>query len=280
MNEANYDSHFEKPVQGAVIGEHNTVTIINQEERLEHPLSKQERLNRSRMLRRVCSTWIKGVLEQSLHNAALIALGLQEKSSVLSNPWRLVVQEVEQPTRPLSASTHILQVYDDAGGELLILGEPGAGKTTLLLELTRDLLARSQANESEPLPVVFNLSSWAKKRLPLTEWLVEELHDKYDVQHQIGNTWVRNDDLLLLLDGLDEVAPTAREACIDAINLYRQEHSLVPVVVCSRSTEYLHQQTQLRLQKAVVIQPLTNEQIDDYLVSIRNTDRCPARSTS
>src|SRR2546421_503439 len=120
MDESKYEAQFEKSVQGAVIGEHNTVTIINQEAP-EHALSKHERLNRYRMLQRVSSTWIKGVLEQSLHHATLITLGLQAQSSVLSNPWRLVVQEVRQPTRPLSAGTHILQVYDDADGGLLIL---------------------------------------------------------------------------------------------------------------------------------------------------------------
>src|SRR6266700_1952644 len=266
MDEAKFEPHFEKSVQGAVIGEHNTVTIINQE-RPEQSLSRQERLNRRRMLQRVSTIWIEGLLKQSLHHAAFIALGLQEKSSALENPWRLVVQEATRPTRPLSAGTRMIEVYDDAAGALLILGEPGAGKTTLLLELTRDLLERAQADETFPLPVVFNLSSWAKKRLPLTPWLVEELHNKYDVQRQIGEGWVHRDDLLLLLDGLDEVSPSERQAGIEAINNYREEHPLVPVVVCCRKTEYLDQPVQLHLHKAVVIQPLTDKQIDAYLQS-------------
>jgi predicted NACHT family NTPase len=43
-----------------------------------------------------------------------------------------------------------MQVYDEAGGELLILGEPGAGKTTLLLQLARELLSRAEQDESLP----------------------------------------------------------------------------------------------------------------------------------
>jgi len=78
------------------------------------------------------------------------------------------VQEVDRPAQPLPAGTSITEVYDGAGGALLILGEPGAGKTTLLLALARDLLIRAQADEREPIPVVFNLSSWAQKRAPLT----------------------------------------------------------------------------------------------------------------
>jgi len=44
-----------------------------------------------------------------------------------------------------------MQVYDEADGELLILGEPGAGKTTLLLELARDLLDRAQLDNTHPI---------------------------------------------------------------------------------------------------------------------------------
>src|SRR6266567_3347087 len=133
------------------------------------------------------------------------------------------------------------QVYDDAEGELLILGAPGSGKTTLLLELARDLLARAQANEQYPMPVVFNLSSWAMKQQPLVDWLVEELNTKYQVPRKLAQALLPADQILPLLDGLDEVAPTARTACIEAINTYRQEHALFPLVVCSRQADYLAQ---------------------------------------
>jgi len=85
------------------------------------------------------------------------------------------VQELDQAPRSLPNGTSIVEVYDEADGQLLILGEPGSGKTTLLLELTRNLLERAQVSESSPMPVIFNLSSWAKRRLPLVKWLVEEL---------------------------------------------------------------------------------------------------------
>src|SRR5207302_3727676 len=78
--------------------------------------------------------------------------------------------------------------------------------------------------------------------------------------------WVENGQILPLLDGLDEVAPSARGLCIDAINTYRRDH-LVPLVVCSRTSEYFSQEHRLVLQNAVVVQPLTTEQVDDYLVA-------------
>jgi GTPase SAR1 family protein len=236
-------------------------------------VSTQFLLYRQRMLERVRIMWINEALEQSLHGATLIALGLREQHDAVADPWRPAFQEPDQPKRDLLLGTHITDVYDSTGGELLILGEPGSGKTTLLLELTRDLLKRANDDEKYPIPVVFNLSSWAVKQSPLTEWLIEELYITYRVRPRlIGQSWVENDQVLPLLDGLDEVAEEARAACVDAINTYRREHSLIPTVVCSRSNDYHNliekdKKHRLQLHSAVVVQPLTEQQIDDYLQS-------------
>ena len=218
------------------------------------------------MLDRVRAFWIKGVLERSLHSAALIALGLKEQPEAIENPWHLVLQQSDQPEHSLPPGTHITQVYDEAGGELLILGEPGSGKTTLLLELARDLLDRAQKDDTQPMPVIFNLSSWAVKRQSLSDWLVKELNTKYQVPRKLGQLWVNDDQILPLLDGLDEVAKEYRVACVNVINTYRREH-MVPIAVTSRSTEYLSQAGRALLRRAVVVQPLTAQQIDDYLSS-------------
>jgi hypothetical protein len=92
--------------------------------------------NRQRLLKQVRTIWIDGLLEKSLHRAVWVDLHLQEQADALENPWRLVVQELEHEPRPLPPGTSIIQVFDQADEELLILGEPGAGKTTLLLYLT------------------------------------------------------------------------------------------------------------------------------------------------
>jgi len=78
---------------------------------------------------------------------------------------------------------------------------------------------------------------------------------------------VNDDQILLLLDGLDEISPGYRSECVKAINTYRREHGLTPIVVCSRIDDYLHQKTRLKLQGAVTIQPLTMQQIDAYISS-------------
>src|SRR5215472_7471401 len=224
--------------------------------------------NRLRLLQRVRSFWITGVLEQSLYSQALITLGFHEQPDAVANPWRFILQESEQASTPLPAGTRITDIYDEAGGDLLILGEPGAGKTTLLLELCRELLNRAEQEQTHPMPVVFNLSSWRRKRQPLAPWLIEELETKYLVPRRVGADWIEADQILPLLDGLDEVDAASRAACMQAIDEYHRAHSVVPLVVCCRVNEYRWQATPLALCRAVTIQQLSAEQITEYLVRL------------
>lgn len=233
-------------------------------------LGRRQRRNRQKMLEKVYGWWIKGVLEQSLHREALIELNLAYAPEAVAHPWGMVVQEPGAPDRRLPPGTRVVEVFDSSGEELLILGEPGAGKTTLLLELARDLIARARQDESAPIPVIFHLSSWSKRYPSLSDWLVEELSAKYQVPRAIGRTWCRAGEsaILPLLDGLDEVREDHREACVAALNAFRRQNGLDGIAICSRSSEYAALVGRLKLQCAVVVQPLTARQIDAYLADM------------
>lgn len=228
----------------------------------------REQRNRAAMLAKVKSIWVKGFLEQSLYGAALIELGKEYKPDAVHYPWSSVLQRPDQPDKSLPPETKTVEVFDAVGGELLILGKPGSGKTTMLLDLARDLIARAEKDDKLPIPVVFNLSSWAEKRTPLADWLAEELNFRYDVPKKIAAAWVKDDVVLPLLDGLDEVKLEHRSACVGAINQFRKEHGLLPTVVCSRLHDYEVLNAQLRLRGAIVLQPLTRSEIDLYLASV------------
>jgi hypothetical protein len=88
------------------------------------------------------------------------------------------------------------------------------------------------------------------------------------VPRRTSRAWIDADYILPLLDGLDEVAPEYRETCVEAINTFRQDHGLLPVVICSRVADYEALGTRLRLQGAIVVQPLTREQVDSYLTQV------------
>jgi Cdc6-like AAA superfamily ATPase len=220
--------------------------------------------NRHVMLTAVRKFWVEGVLEHSLHGAALIELGMEEKKEAVHYPWDMVLQRPNQPNRQLLPGTKMIDMFDQAGRSLLILGEPGSGKTTMLLELARQTIERAEKDLAQPIPVVFNLSSWAEKQFSLAEWLVEELNTKYQIPKKVAQKWVENDELLLLLDGLDEVAQAQRVACVEAINIFHR-NSLMPLVVCSRVADYEKLSAKLSLEQAIVLKSLTVEQVEAYL---------------
>jgi predicted NACHT family NTPase len=80
------------------------------------------------------------------------------------------------------------------GRTLLILGEPGAGKTTTLLTLTKHLITRTQEDLSRPIPVIFNLSSWASKRQNIADWLVQELNRQYKVSKSLAKLGLKSNN--------------------------------------------------------------------------------------
>ena len=218
-----------------------------------------------RMLRRLKRAY-KDLLDQSLHGIAWVELDLAARPDLVSNITNLLFRLPQGGERLLPTGTSLLNAYDEADGELLILGTPGAGKSTLMLNLAQQLVERTLSDAQHPLPVILRLSSWAVGQPDLTEWMTEQISRTYDVPHLLSERWVRQGCMLPLLDGLDEMEEAARPSCIAAINRYHRTH-LLPLVVCSRQAEYegAAKCERLALQSAVIVQPLSDEQIEDYL---------------
>src|SRR5262249_20236517 len=69
-------------------------------------------------------------------------------------------------------------------------------------------------------------------------------------------------------DGLDEVKSEHRAACVGAINDFRQSHGLLPLVITSRTGDYKALAQPLRLHGAILVRPLTREQVNAYLTDL------------
>lgn len=245
----------------AFLGGLTTLALSFINEKKEEAESLDQR-NRRVMLNHVENFWVKGILEKSLHGAALLDLGIKDDPSAISYPWGIKRESTDET---LPAGKSMLDIFEEigAGRSLLILGAPGSGKTTMLLELARGLIEHARADETEPIPVIFNLASWTEK-LSLADWLAEQLNIVYTVPKKTAPQWVAENKMLLLLDGLDEVRQDNRTKCAEAINQFRNEQGLTSLVVCSRIEEYSAVNTKLSLEGAITLQPLTSKQVNAY----------------
>ena len=219
--------------------------------------------NRLAMLQRVDKTWVEDVLEYSFQNKHQLTVRFDSWNDTLKNPWPNGVL----PSHTLHqdfGDDDIQSIYDRSSGALLILGEPGAGKSTQLLLIAKVLIDRAYLDANLPIPVILHLGIWGENPMPLDDWLVAELREKYLIPAKVARSWVDDDLLLLLLDGLDEVDWSSRNECVRAINEFRDEHAN-SIVVCSRAAEYLAMDQKLRLNEAVFIRPLTTGQINHFI---------------
>ncbi|MEM6599226.1 MAG: NACHT domain-containing protein, partial [Cyanobacteria bacterium P01_C01_bin.69] len=263
-----------------IIGNHNTIEgpryyttnvfgLIDIESTVSAPsrtLSRQEYRWRQVLVQKVKHHWIEGVLERSLHNQVLIELGLEEREQAVVSPVSGFEEFAKEAKRPFPKGTQATDVFDGlgAGRTLLILGEPGSGKTTTLLRLVKTLIHRIDNDLGQPIPVILNLSSWTKEN-SLAEWLVQNLYISYQVSKDLGEAWIEEEQLILCLDGLDEVAIQHRNECLCELNQFLQNHGRTEVIVCSRIRDYEEMNERLRVRCAVYIRPLTRAQVDQFL---------------
>ncbi|MEM9808930.1 MAG: NACHT domain-containing protein [Cyanobacteria bacterium P01_D01_bin.56] len=232
-------------------------------------LNRAEYKWRRVLLGKVKQDWIDGILAQSLHTQVPLELGLEERADYVPNPIKDIEYVSPGSRNVLSESASVANIFQDigVGRTLLILGDPGAGKTVTLLKLAKSLLARTDSDLSQPLPVVLNLSSWARKRPSMADWLVQELYERYGVPQAQAKPWVEREQLTLLLDGLDKVDARCRDECVNALNQFIAAHHSTKIVVCSRIRDYENLGKPLNLGSAVYIRPLTLQQIERFLES-------------
>lgn len=151
-----------------------------------------------------------------------------------------------EPGRSLT----VLDAFDRFDESLLILGEPGAGKTSMLLELASAVLDR--AGDNGPLPVLVELGAWrpaGRRTAPLPDnisdagdafcvWVLGQVQATYSIGADIAAAWLDQRGLVLLLDGLDEVAARLQAECVKQINGLQTRYPRLRIAVTSRSEQY------------------------------------------
>jgi len=235
--------------------------------------------------------WVESRLEGQLHHA--VKLNLQKEVQPQQvRPWGMEMKvAIAQSSQLLPPETTIGQVFDQSLGRLLILGEPGAGKTTSLLDLALELVERAENDPDQRIPVIVDLSDWQPivsrsiyRRIRLTKqnsldssseqaagwsianWLSRKVRERYGVPPRQIKQWLEEKRLVPLLDGLDEVAPEYEQDCVRAINLWLDsDWRPRQVAICCRREPYETYPEKLKLDGAVYLQDLTDEQIQRFL---------------
>jgi HEAT repeat protein/DNA polymerase III delta prime subunit len=227
-------------------------------------------------------------LAASIHAARFLDIGVNENLNA-TVPWHYKALEGEQHFSNFDLA------FEHFQGRVLLLGPPGSGKTTTLLNLALKLIDEAQQNQAVDIPLLFNLSKfgsvspkrvseqlkWVRRRRDPTEpnparvfeqWLVQMLVEMpvEGLNRQVAQQWVSSGNIAPLLDGLDEVNDTHLLKLAEILNqTYFREHPDQAVVVCSRVIEYQplqeNKEARLRLNGAVILQPPTPQQIDEYL---------------
>lgn len=158
-------------------------------------------------------------------------------------------------------------VLDRARGRMVVLGEPGAGKTVALLHLAEELIRRTEGDEVQPVPLVFELATWRSRgRQPdLAEWLVSQFKKEWGIGRADAHMWMERGRVALLLDGLDELPPEERDACVLAIHALTNAWGAIPVVVSCRTETFRELAQPLQSGAVVEVQPLRDAEVLDVL---------------
>ncbi|MGW6455745.1 NACHT domain-containing protein [Streptomyces sp. NPDC055078] len=131
---------------------------------------------------------------------------------------------------------------------LLVLGGPGSGKSTLLA-LTTVLLAGRHLGDvtravpgdrGVPVPVLLTLESWDAEQVAFRDWLIDRLTEDHPGLPRVDGAHparrlVRDNRVLALLDGLDELPAHRRGAVVRALNAAPRDTGYI---LACRAAEY------------------------------------------
>lgn len=216
------------------------------------------------LLSKVENDWVKINLENSFYSKLPINLRLEKRLDIIE----LISEEKpEQVRRLLSEDRTIANIFNDLGPgkSLLILGEPGSGKTFATLSLAQSLVEKARKDTNELIPIFLNLSSWSNEQT-IESWLIQQFDIQYGIlDKKISWTLLKEQKIILIFDGLDEVNKNYQDDCIYSINQFKQNYGRIEIVICSRIQEYQNLNNRLKFRYAVCIQPLNVEEITEYI---------------
>lgn len=160
---------------------------------------------------------------------------------------------------------------------LLLLGEPGVGKTVSLLEFALEQLDKLWHEPRALLPVFVSIRTWNfTKEETIIDWLARTT----PLDKNIIETKIKQKEILLLLDGLDEL-PSQVRGCSDEPNGKRHDYRIkfiqkiaefenIPLIITCRTKDYEeivsnHNFNIFKSTGLVILKSLEDNQIKSFL---------------
>lgn len=232
----------------------------------ERDYTRKAQNNRRPIIRKVQNE-IRDFRISSIFQVVLRELGRDDEDELFRLPWQLRLYHAHgRPHELVRPGADLLTIFDRVDRYLIINGEIGAGKTTTLYALADRLCQRAMEQDGEPIPVVLDLETWLRGKPSIEEWVVEQLWRKYGIDRETGKLWIENDELALLLDGLDSVVNEDFLGLKKGIEHFRRERGSARVVFCSLPDR--KQRLPESWCKTLVIEPLSHEQVSGILGSL------------
>ncbi len=180
-------------------------------------------------------------------------------------------------TKIVRDTVSLSQAFEANQHRLLLLGEPGVGKTVSLLEFALEQLDKLWHEPRALLPVFVSIRTWNfKKEETILDWLARTT----PLDKNIIETKIQQKEILLLLDGLDEL-PSQVRGCTDKPNTERHDYRInfiqkisefenIPLIITCRTKDYEEIASSynwdiFRLTGSVVLKPLEDNQIKSFL---------------
>jgi hypothetical protein len=200
--------------------------------------------------------------------------------------WPAIRGGADRTPIPLKGKfEEIADVFTRAGmpHRLVVLGGPGMGKSMIAQWLALKLLERGGATVS--VPVLLPVARWNPAE-PLEDWIAARMVETYPSLAQIvraadgsartlARELVARRRVLVILDGLDEMAPKNYGKALDKLSeAVREKHRLVVTCRTSEYREIVKMAHDGPLVKTPVIE-LAPLPITDVCAYLRNTDREP-----